>query len=305
MLHTARARIEGWRRVSGFAESLAHACGVPLALRQFCHASPRRHARQVVNSFATRVSPLTVGAGGSPPRCLTESAVKAISKERLTLALLALIAAGIAPNLFPAAQAGLAKLSDLALWLLLPSIALLILVIALTFIRQHRVLGRRMIVGIASGIVATFGLEVVRTTSFRLGGMPGDLPRLLGVLITDRFMLGPSTFSDVLGYSYHFWNGACFGLIFAVVLGRRALRWPVTYGLLIGIGFLASPAVQAMGVGFFALQMPAMIATVFIAHLVYGLALGLLLRRLLPEEAWISRSDDSAMRLQKAGLQTV
>lgn len=231
--------------------------------------------------------------------------MKTISKERLILALLALIAAGIAPNLFPAAQAGLAKLSDLALWLL-PSIALLSLVIALTFIRQqHRVLGRRMIIGIASGIVATFGLEVVRSTSFRLGGMPGDLPRLLGVLMTDRFMFGPSTLSDVLGYSYHFWNGACFGLIFAVVLGRRALWWPVTYGVLIGIGFLASPAVQAMGVGFFALQMPTMIVTVFIAHLVYGLTLGLLLRHLLPEEAWISRSGDSAMRVEKAGLQTV
>lgn len=213
--------------------------------------------------------------------------MKSISKERLILALLALAAAGIAPNLFPAAQAGYAKLSDLARWLLLPSLALLAVVIAFTFARKHRVLGRRMLIGLGAGLVATVGLEIVRTISFRLGGMPGDLPRLLGVLITDRFMLGPSTLSDVLGYSDHFWNGACFGLIFAVLFGRRTTRWAVAYGVLIGIGFLAGPAVRAMGVGFFALRMPAMIVTVLTAHILYGLILGLLLRRWLPEEAWI------------------
>jgi len=213
--------------------------------------------------------------------------VKSISKERLILALFALAAAGVAPILFPAAQAGLAPMSGLARWLLLPSVALLIVVIALTFVRKHRVLGRRMLIGLGAGIAATIGLEIVRTIGFHLGGMPGDLPRLLGVLITDRFMLGPSALSDFVGYAYHFWNGACFGLIFAVLFGRRAIRWAVAYGLLIGIGFLASPAVQAMGVGFFALQMPPMIVTVFLAHIFYGLILGLLLRRWLPQATWV------------------
>lgn len=218
--------------------------------------------------------------------------MKRISRERLVLALVALVAAGIAPNLFPAAQAGLAKMSDLALRLLVPSIVLLIAVIAFTFARSHRLLGRRMSIGIVAGLIATVGLEVVRTTGFHLGGMPGDLPRLLGVLITDRFMLGPSAFSDLLGYSYHFWNGACFGLIFAVIFGRRAIWWPAIYGIVIGVGFLASPAVQAMGVGFLARQMPSMIVTVLIAHVVYGFVLGLLLRRWLPEGTWISLAEN-------------
>jgi hypothetical protein len=220
--------------------------------------------------------------------------MKRISKERLALALLALISAAIAPNIFPVAQAGLAKMSDLARWFLLPSIGLLVAVIAVTLGRGHRVLARRMIAGLAAGTIATVGLEVVRTTSFHLGGMPGDLPRLLGVLLTDRFMLGPSRLSDVLGYSYHFWNGACFGLIFAVIFGHRSLWWSSIYGLLIGIGFLASPAVQAMGVGFFALQKPTMIVTVVVAHIAFGLILGLLLRRWLSAERWLR--SESAVR---------
>ncbi len=213
--------------------------------------------------------------------------MKQISKERLALALVALFAAGMAPNIFPVAQAGFAKMSDLTRWFLLPSIGLLLAVIAVTFGLGHRALGTRMIAGLAAGTIATIGLEIVRTISFHLGGMPGDLPRLLGVLMTDRFMLGPSRLSDVLGYSYHFWNGACFGLIFAVILGRRSLWWTSVYGVLIGIGFLASPAVQAMGVGFFALQKPTMIVTVVLAHIAYGLILGSLLRRWLKKEPWL------------------
>jgi hypothetical protein len=213
--------------------------------------------------------------------------MKYISKERLALALLALLAAGIAPNIFPVAQAGFAKMSELTRWFLLPSIGLLVAVIALTLGLGHRGLGRRMLAGLAAGAIATLGLEVVRTTSFHLDGMPGDLPRLLGVLMTDRFMLGPSRLSDVLGYSYHFWNGACFGLIFAVIFGRRSLRWSLIYGLVMGIGFLASPAVQAMGVGFFALQKPTMIVTVVLAHVAYGLLLGSLLNRWLSKEPWL------------------
>jgi len=218
-----------------------------------------------------------------------------ISKERLVLALVALLASAIAPNIFPVAQAGFAKTSELTRWFLLPSIGMLAAVVALTFALGHHVLGRRMIAGLAAGVTATLGLEVVRTTSFRLGGMPGDLPRLLGVLMTDRFMLGPSTLSDVMGYGYHFWNGACFGLIFAVIFGRRSPMWTLIYGLLIGIGFLASPAVQAMGVGFFAQQKPSMIVTVVIAHVAYGLTLGFLLRRWLPKEAWL-RAESAVSR---------
>ncbi len=59
--------------------------------------------------------------------------------------------------------------------------------------------------------------------------MPGSLPQLAGVLLLDRFMLGPSLWSDVAGWAYHYWNGVCFGLIFAVLFGPNpcGLRWPM------------------------------------------------------------------------------
>jgi hypothetical protein len=207
--------------------------------------------------------------------------------EEILLSLIVLAAAGVAPNIFPAAQAGFAKMSVLAVVLLVPSIVLLAAVFATAIVRGHPRLTNRILVGIIAGLAATVGLEVVRSASFRLGGMPGDLPRLMGVLLTDRFMLGPSLASDILGYAYHFWNGACFGIIFVVVLGRKSMLWATGYGTLIGLGFLASPAVKAMGVGFMGAAMPAMIVTVILAHLVYGIILGLLSRRWLPDDGWL------------------
>ncbi|MGD9548367.1 MAG: DUF6789 family protein [Candidatus Krumholzibacteriia bacterium] len=205
--------------------------------------------------------------------------MKRLMDEQIILGAAILGMAGIAPNIFPVAQAGIARMSVLGSVVLLPSLVLLAGTVIAAMARGHHALVRRVLVGTAAGILATVGLEIVRITSFRLGGMPGDLPRLMGVLLTDRFMVGPSTLSDVLGWAYHFWNGAVFGLIFAVLLGSRHVSWHVGYGVLVGVVFLASPAVSALGIGAFGLEMPSMPATVLAAHVVYGWVLGKLHRR--------------------------
>jgi hypothetical protein len=204
--------------------------------------------------------------------------------EETVVGALILAAAGVSPNIFPAAQAGYAKMSALGVRVLLPAVAVLIVLIVVAAARGHRRLVRRTVVGAIAGAIATVGLEAVRSVSFHLGGMPGDMPRLLGVLLTDRVMLGPSPWSDLLGYIYHFWNGVSFGLIFAVIVGRRSLWWALVYAEFIGLGFLVSPAVRAMGIGFMGLKMPAMPLTVLLAHVVFGTVLGLLVRRWLPSQ---------------------
>jgi hypothetical protein len=208
--------------------------------------------------------------------------MKRFIDETTVLGAAILVLAGIAPNIFPAAQAGLARMSVLGTVVLLPSLVLMAGVVITAARRGHHMLVRRVLVGTAAGIIATLGLEIVRITSFRLGGMPGDLPRLMGVLLTDRFMYGPSVLSDLLGWAYHFWNGGVFGLIFVLLLGRRPVPWFVGYGVLVGAGFLASPAVTSMGIGAFGFGMPSMPATVVAAHLVYGWILGILVRRWSP-----------------------
>jgi len=216
-----------------------------------------------------------------------ESFVKRLFHEEILLSGVVLLLVGLSPNLFPAAQAGLARFSVLGQYVLLPSALAFAATLILAGRRGHERLTNRVVSGALAGVLATVGLEIVRATGFRLGWMPGDMPRLIGVLLTDRFMLGPSLLSDVLGWSYHFWNGLCFGVIFTVMFGRRSLLWAVVYAQLIGIGFLLSPAVKSLGIGFMGSEMPLMPVTVALAHLAYGMILGVMTRRWVRHESWL------------------
>ncbi|MDQ6950328.1 MAG: hypothetical protein Q9M26_01530 [Mariprofundales bacterium] len=193
----------------------------------------------------------------------------------LLLAMAAMAAAAVSPNLFVAAQAGYAKLSDLAVYFLIPSLIVMALILGFSFIYRLHTLRRQILAGIIGGLLATVAMEVVRETGYHLGGMPGDLPKLLGVLLLDRFALGPSWLSNLAGWGYHFWNGAAFGIIFSIIFGRIAWWAGLLYAIVIALVFMISPAVVAMGVGRFGVDFgPGFAATVLAAHIAYGLVLG-------------------------------
>jgi hypothetical protein len=129
-------------------------------------------------------------------------------------------------------------------------------------------------------------LEAVRLPGFWLGFMPGNLPRLMGVLLLNQFATGPTLASDIAGWAYHFWNGASFGLIYVLVLGT-CRRWVAAiYGVLLGLGFMLSPVVSALGVGFLGLDFSkGFPVTVTLAHAAFGTVLGWLSARWLGFEA--------------------
>lgn len=220
--------------------------------------------------------------------------VAALKTEKTWVGIAVLAAAGVAPNIFPAAQAGMAKMSDLAIWLLVPSIVFLAACILYSTFRGFHQLTRRIWVGMAFGALATLGLEAVRYPGFLMEWMPGNLPQLMGVLITDSFMQGPTLRSDLLGFLYHFWNGACFGMIYTVLLGRKAWYWGAGYGIFIGLGFLASPVVKSLGIGFMGMDMPSMAVVAILAHLAYGVVLGFLTGRWLQSPNWLFQPDNAS-----------
>jgi uncharacterized protein DUF6789 len=201
--------------------------------------------------------------------------------KRTFLTLLVLGLAAVGPTIFPIAQSGHGNLAALAVEALLPSIVFLA-AIAVFARRGEHWLSRTIVLGALAGAIATIALEIVRLIGFHFDYMPGNLPRLMGVLLLDRFALGPSPASDIAGWAYHFWNGASFGIIYSLLLGTRR-RWagPI-FGLAIGIGFLVSPVVISLGVGYFGLQFSyGFPATVLLAHLAFGGALGVISYRLL------------------------
>jgi hypothetical protein len=198
--------------------------------------------------------------------------------------ILALTAASVGPLIFPAAQSGHGTMPFLATRILVPAIFILA-VVAIATSSGAGSLGGSIVRGAAAGALATLALEAIRIAGFRMGYMPGNLPRLMGVLLLNRFALGPSFVSDVVGWGYHFENGASFGIIYVLLLGTSR-RWAgVLYGFAVGIGFLLSPVVLSLGVGYFGLQFSVGFPiTVLAAHLAFGLALGILSHRFLGDQ---------------------
>lgn len=193
----------------------------------------------------------------------------------LKIALVMLAATG--PLAFPLAQMGYSNLHQLSLVLILPSFSLLLISWILMHRSQLADLAKTLSRGAMAGALATLALEAIRYSGFRMGFMPGNLPELMGVLLLDRFALGPSVGSTLAGFAYHFWNGASFGIIYGLLRGKHSRWWAIPYGIAIGLGFLVSPVVQSLGVGILGRDFGwHFAATVLSAHAAYGAALGAL-----------------------------
>ncbi|HYW92806.1 MAG TPA: hypothetical protein VFA95_10210 [Gammaproteobacteria bacterium] len=130
--------------------------------------------------------------------------------------------------------------------------------------------------GFLAGTAATVALEIVRITGFRaFDSMPGSMPELMGLPLSNRFMLGPDTWSKVVGWADHFANGVGFATIFVLVFGRPRAWTAIPYALAIAVVFMSSPVGRVMGAGYFAANDdPGFVVTVLLAHIAFALALG-------------------------------
>lgn len=206
----------------------------------------------------------------------------AMAGGELVLTAAALVVAAIGPNILVVATTpGMPEMPALFNYLLLPSLVLLGVVWIFARWRGMDRLSNRIWVGIWAGAASGGMLDVFRLTGFHLGWMPGNMPRMFGVLILDQMALGPTLGSDVLGYVYHYWVGACFGLTYTLLAGR--FRWwgGLVWGLIIEVGMMVTPPmVVAMDTGYFGVKFgPGLFVTSLTAHVAFGLSLGLLAER--------------------------
>lgn len=196
--------------------------------------------------------------------------------------LIALAAAGVSGALlFAVAEAGYLSLHQLVIDVKLPGAIVLIVIYVIAKLKKWTWLSRGLWTGFWVGAVSTVGLEVIRIVGFRaFHSMPGDMPTLMGVLMSGRIMEGPDTLSTFLGYTDHYFNGALFGIIYVLLFGKRRWWVAVFYALVLGTGFLLSPVVNALGAGYFGTQMgPKFAITVYLAHFVFGSLIAWLVRR--------------------------
>lgn len=213
------------------------------------------------------------------------------SIAELLLTALALIPAAAGANvLVVALTPGMPSMHELTKVVLIPSIVLLVIVWMAAYWLGLERLTNRIWTGVWVGAVSTAALDVIRLTGFSLAWLPGNNPRMFGVLILDHMAAGPSELSDFVGSLYHYWVGATFGLTYTLLMGRT--RWwggLIWGGFFVELGMMTTPPmVIAMDVGYFGLKYGwGVLGTSVPAHIAFGTVLGLLLERYTKHKGWI------------------
>jgi len=194
----------------------------------------------------------------------------------------ALVSVAVGPNILVVALTpGMPEMHLLARYALVPSLVILLVIGLASRSLGWRRLANRLWTGAWVGAAATGTLDAVRLTGFSMGLMPGNMPRMFGVLILNTMATGPTVLSDIIGYLYHYWVGACFGLTLTLLFGK--VRWwaGLVWALIIELGMMTTPPmVVAMDTGYFGLKHgPGLLTVSMTAHIVFGVFLGLLLER--------------------------
>jgi hypothetical protein len=172
----------------------------------------------------------------------------------------------------------------------------LLMTIALVdYFRGERVLARAVLMGSVAGLLAALAYDVFRlpfvfSAAF---GLEKFVPQMNLFKVFPRFgamILGQpieqavySTSAQLIGWAYHFSNGITFGIMYLAIVGdarRRSWLWAVLIAAGIELAMLTTPYAK-----FFSIPLNGrFVAVTMAAHVVFGIALGLVARGLARRE---------------------
>ena len=142
--------------------------------------------------------------------------------------------------------------------------------------RQLHTVANWLIVGALTGLVATIGYDVIRPILcyvFRFSFNPFKAMPIFGSLMTGLPTTHPAAIA--LGWVYHFWNGISFGMMFALFRPRGG----AITGLLWGLGLHALMLWSYPRLLQVRLDDPGFLVTGCIGHAVWGVILGITIKK--------------------------
>lgn len=185
---------------------------------------------------------------------------------------------------------GLSSMRAFALWLEIPATFILIGMAIWDWKRGSGRLARAVVLGAVAGFLAAVAYDVFRLPFVfaKQMGMDSVVPPLPLFKVFPRFgalLLGQpveqehySLMAYVVGWTYHFSNGITFGVMYLALIGdglRRSWWWAVLFAVGLEMALLLTPYP-----GFFDIKVTStFIAVTLTAHMVFGVAMGLLVRR--------------------------
>ena len=203
-----------------------------------------------------------------------ESSLGRLSDPALTLLVLGCTAAGIGAFLLDVA--GIVRMPWTISFVSLPALVLVIAIAVWARRVARRPFFNRLVVGLVAGLIATLAYDGVRWAIQETAPLDYDGFRsinIFGSLILSK----PETALDarIAGWTYHFWNGISFGVMYALVAGPARWYWGLAWGVALELMMISIYPVA------FAIQRsdPAFLAISMTGHAAYGAVLGLLAER--------------------------
>jgi hypothetical protein len=189
---------------------------------------------------------------------------------------------------------GLCSMRTFTLWILIPSTFLLIAMAILDLVRGDRRLFRAVCIGAIGGFLAAVAYDTFRIP-FVVGAIDHTGPAWLrlplfkifprfGAMILGQPFTQTQTDSQftltahIVGWIYHFSNGITFGVMYMAMIGdagRRSWLWAIALAAGLELAMLFTPYTQFFGIN----QTARFVVVTLIAHILFGIALGLYTRR--------------------------
>jgi len=186
---------------------------------------------------------------------------------------------------------GLCSMRTFTFFVSIPALAILTGLAIFDRVRGDRKTWNAILVGTIAGLAAAVAYDIFRIPFVYAKELhiDGIIPPLALYKVFPRFgamILGQSVeqpsyslSAQVVGWTYHFSNGLTFGIMYLAMVGdtsRRHWVWAVlmAVGLELGMLFTPYPQMFAIKVG------AAFVIVTLVAHMIFGVALGLGSRRL-------------------------
>jgi hypothetical protein len=164
---------------------------------------------------------------------------------------------------------------------------------------------RALSIGVLGGLIAavsydTFRLPFVFSKEWGLSGFVPTMPLFKVFPRFGAMILGQpleqdsySIAAQLLGWAYHFSNGATFGIMYVAMIGNAKVKhwgWAVLMAVVIELGMLLTPYPQIFGIPITA----RFVAVTMAAHGIFGVGLGLVVKALASHRTEYNRSVPSS-----------
>ncbi len=191
-------------------------------------------------------------------------------RTTLALRIIALVCASLSLAALLVHLAGLLPMSFFLMVFGIPSVFLLFTLAALARWLRADIVIDGMRVGLLAGFAATIAYDGIRLIieHTHIFGYNGFAPILIfGSWITGR--PESTTAAHVVGWTYHYWNGLSFGIMYVLMFGKRHWLFGLAYGIVMELMMLGVfPTFIRVTDRF------SFIAVSMIGHIAYGAVLG-------------------------------